>query len=704
MNHNHFNEFALFLAEALDMAERNNHRLPVVFSGNKPWLSEQISNLQEICKKDVFFFSDQNWNRLDTLPWKKASKLLGQSIDGLILDLTQTISANALGIVTGALSGGGLLIFLVPPAFEWQGDSSFHKRTARLLKESHLPILSKDSFIPGTIQFESNELPLGHEEPTPPAATVDQQKAITAIKRVLNGHRRRPLVITADRGRGKSAALGIAASQLMQDHDIRILVTGPSRKTADTLFLHSAECLPDGVNIHKNTITSGNSQLQFIAPDELASTQPDANMVMVDEAAAIPAPLLEKLLRKYSRIVFASTVHGYEGTGRGFAIRFRKTLDTVTPKWQRCELNTPIRWSANDPVEDLVAQVLLLNAEPASDNSVTAAPLKDTQFSLKAGKDLIHNEPALSELFGLLVNAHYQTRPDDLVQLLDREDLSIATLSSCGNIIATALISHEGGFNQELATQIWAGKRRPQGHLLPQTLAAHGGFCEAPALKMARVMRIAVHPAVQRYGLGRYLMDHLKSAMTDQGFDVLGSSFGATPELLSFWKECNFRPVHIGSTRNNASGCHSAIVTIGLSELGKAFDNSCRSRFQKSLPLLCHHVLSNLETPVLLALFTPKICLTHGEVQNLQDYCNENRTFDATLPELSQVAHQLLPSYKNKLSETEIVVFAVRLLQCQSWDKTVKCAGLTGRKEAEQVILRSVKTLLNEVASQKIAP
>ena len=47
-----------------------------------------------------------------------------------------------------------------------------------------------------------------------PCRTADQQRAVDAVVRVVTGHRRRPVVLTSDRGRGKSAAFGIAAAQL----------------------------------------------------------------------------------------------------------------------------------------------------------------------------------------------------------------------------------------------------------------------------------------------------------------------------------------------------------------------------------------------------------------------------------------------------------------------------------------------------------
>jgi len=62
----------------------------------------------------------------------------------------------------------------------------------------------------------------------------------------------------------------------------------------------------------------GIQSIEFVAPDDLIANKHDVSLLMVDEAAAVPVQMLSELLQSYSRIVFSSTIHGYEETGRGF--------------------------------------------------------------------------------------------------------------------------------------------------------------------------------------------------------------------------------------------------------------------------------------------------------------------------------------------------------------------------------------------------
>ena len=114
-------------------------------------------------------------------------------------------------------------------------------------------------------------------------------------------------VIIAPRGRGKSALAGMLARQTQS-----ALVTAPAKAATEVLAQFAAE------------------QFRFMAPDAILAqpqeAQPLAEWLIVDEAAAIPAPLLQQLVQRFPRVLLTTTVQGYEGTGRGFMLRFCATL------------------------------------------------------------------------------------------------------------------------------------------------------------------------------------------------------------------------------------------------------------------------------------------------------------------------------------------------------------------------------------------
>ncbi|MDW2178689.1 tRNA(Met) cytidine acetyltransferase, partial [Vibrio sp. 1637] len=169
--------------------------------------------------------------------------------------------------------------------------------------------------------------------------------AVSLIEKVVNGHRKRPLVLTADRGRGKSSALGIACAQLLQHKPLRILLTAPSINAVEPVYQHAQRLLTDAKQMKKDRLEVGYGYIQFIAPDELLSSLPECDLLLVDEAAAIPVPMLKQITEHYHRLVFSSTIHGYEGCGRGFTLKFIEWLQQQRSGMKTYHMQQPIRWS-----------------------------------------------------------------------------------------------------------------------------------------------------------------------------------------------------------------------------------------------------------------------------------------------------------------------------------------------------------------------
>ncbi len=100
-----------------------------------------------------------------------------------------------------------------------------------------------------------------------------------------------------------------------------------------------------------------------MAPDALLASKEKAAWLIVDEAAAIPAPLLRQLVSRFPRTLLTTTVQGYEGTGRGFLLKFCASL----PHLQSFTLSAPIRWAAGCPLESAISQLLIFNDEAFRD-------------------------------------------------------------------------------------------------------------------------------------------------------------------------------------------------------------------------------------------------------------------------------------------------------------------------------------------------
>ncbi|MFY0991770.1 tRNA(Met) cytidine acetyltransferase TmcA [Halomonas sp. C05BenzN] len=553
------------------------------------------------------------------LPASKARMRLGGEQDLVVVDAVSASSGfdpEAFGALSGTLRAGGLLVLMTPADWGAGPDADYRRLAEHPWRVEQLTahylvrltrLLHADERV---IRWRAGEAPRRLRLPEAPAAglatavgdadclTLDQAEAVTRLTRL---RRRRPLVLTADRGRGKTAALGIACARLLASGEPRILVTAPRPAAVAALF-ERLEALCPGGGRHGQDFVLDTGRVAFLAPDELTALVRRGEVggagqwLLVDEAAAIPATLLGEWLEAFPRIAFATTVHGYEGSGRGFALRFCQRLERRTPEWQPCHLSTPIRWAAGDPLEALVTRLLLLDAEPGE---AREAPL--TMRRVRRA-ELAEDEPRLSTLFGLLVQAHYRTTPADLRRLLDGPGVGIVTLEAGESPQAVLVTTDEGGFDAGLAERVARGERRPRGHLMAQSLAAHAGCREALEGRLRRVLRIAVHPDRRRRGLGRRLLEAERERALHEPVDLLGASFGAEPALVAFWQAQGLRTVRLGLTRETATGEHALMMVAPVSDRGERLAAELQARFQRQLPGLLAFELAGLEPEVAAAL------------------------------------------------------------------------------------------------------
>jgi tRNA(Met) cytidine acetyltransferase len=697
-----------------DNAKQHRHRRMVVIEG-EPEASRGIAReiVQALALKASLWVGETAPEVIDSLRNPQAHEVLGGEIDLIVYDAFSGFDPDAFGALGGTLCGGGLLLLLTPPMESWHcyADPEYRRNVVagydsasfggRFLQRL-ASILCTDPWVlrivdgtPVTPFRPSSRAPLPAPSVEGTCLTPDQHQAVAAIERVAKGHRRRPLVISSDRGRGKSSALGIAAARLMQERPSRILVTAPRRRAVDALFNQATRLLP-AAGMKGGDLQFADSTLAYSAPDHLLQAPQAADLLLVDEAAAIPTALLEGLLSHYHRVVFATTLHGYEGTGRGFALRFKSHLERETPQWREQRLETPIRWANDDPLEPLLFRLLGLDAKPAPEASVAMTRPESVELLQPDSAWLLQHETALQQLFGLLVLAHYRTTPLDFRLLLDAPNLRTLLLRDGSTIVGVALLSAEGGFDPDLAREIWAGHRRPRGHLLAQSLGAHVGLNSAPCLKGLRIVRIAIHPDAQRRGLGSRLLSEIRNTARSEGFDYLGTSFGLSETLFNFWLRNGLRPVRLGLRTGTSSGDHSVLMLTPLSPEGETMAEQASDRFTRQLPALLGDPLRELPASLASRLLTAlavadQVSLGHDDWSDLAGFAFARRGYESSLPAIEAMTRQRVSDSALSQSERELLV--MRVLQRRSWEACARRNGLSGRAETESQ-LRSIMAQL----------
>lgn len=570
----------------------------ILLLGKRDWCEISTRQLlSNFAHEHILSLSDAPIADFPTLRVKQAHTQLGREFEAVVFDGLVMLLPDNIGQSVGTLKAGGVFIIWLSiddmDLYSQRFRSVFEKfnsqyaafhilREGDLLSKLTLPVFDHNG-----IDFR----------------TADQLKTIEAIFKVVEGHRRRPLVLSADRGRGKSAAMGFAAAELMQGTDRKIIVTGPSLAAVEPVFRHALVLLKEAEHT-VGLIQFGNAELRFVAPDALIEGHHRADLLLVDEAAVIPSPMLAEMLIQFSRIVFATTLHGYEGTGRGFSIRFQALLNENTPGWRHITMVEPIRWRADDTLEAFSFEALLLDAEPVDDKLVIEAELEDCSINLLDKQALFENEMQLRQLFGLMVLAHYRTRPSDLQLLLNSDDITLYVAQYRGHIVGCVWLVDEGPLESELANAVYQGERRLKGHLLPQSLLAHSGFFAAGNLRYQRILRIAIHPALQRRGLATALIQKVSEVGESQQFDVLGTSFAADLDVMSFWREVGFEVVRLGVKRDEVSGQHSVTLLRPFSALGTELVKSVRARFHQQWADLLTMQFSLLDVKTVLAIST----------------------------------------------------------------------------------------------------
>jgi len=693
---------------------------------------------------------------IDYRPYKDTDELLGTTVDFAVLDLMNDLKPNDVGRLGGIVKGGGIYVFMLPPLDEWvkrltkfqqnllvpQYGPEHVRQFLKVRFWNKLMSMSKALIINADHDEIIKEALLGNAQPWKPkpielpermkfskviyelAKTQDQVEALKAMEVLMERPpkgKRVNVVLIADRGRGKSAIIGLALAALAHrlrrvKGRARFAVTAMNASNVSTLMefvIKGLKALNYDVSVDKwgNDITSvrvGVSIfIDYIRPYDMLSEE-GRDIVVVDEAAMIPLPVLYGIHERFSRVIYASTIHGYEGAGRGFSLRFLKYLhEDKDTKVIEYELKEPIRYAPNDPVEQWLFDTLLLDAEPAKVTNEDYELINRREFDYlvpNLKEFFLSNEEQLRQFFGIYVQAHYRNEPDDLGMMMDAPHHFIRALSlRNGKIVVSVELAEEGGISDELIDLVVRGLKLP-GNIIPDRLIKYWGLAEFAKLRGWRIIRIATHPELQDRGLGTEMLKLIEEEARSKGIDWVGVGFGVNAKLLNFWIKNGYMPVHISPERNPISGEYSVLLVKPINEKSKDIVIYANREFRLRLLNSLQGPFHDLEPDIVRMLLKDwdhaldtnyKARLTDAQVRRLVAYAWGPMTYENTADAITELVKtfylrkgiddlELPPLYEEAI--------ICKVLQARPWREAAKVLGI--RKSTLMLLLREVVKVL----------
>ena len=699
------------------IAKRAQHRQLLWLSGDANWCYAQLQNIAPLLlsTKSVGVFSKALNTQLNLcqqqITNKECQRLLGQEVDTLVYDAFSGFNPDSLSLISGTLVAGGVFVLITPAADQWSqwDDPELDKLWVQpfnledvqrhflnwvlssLLQDKHL-IQYAQQKCRQVIQRQTRAVLTAFK----PQAVREQQVLVKECASNLLTRTATSIVLTAARGRGKSAALGLLINEIASKHSVFLTAS-------DSLAVQQVQRFANS-DVHFYTVQ------QLLSDDLSVSSQA---VLIVDEAASISVDVLLKLSCKFSQCVFSTTTDGYEGTGQGFKLRFLKYLAQTSQQCLFFELTRPMRWAPNDPLENWLNQSMLLKI---SEQSPSCNQLETTYQIDKIKPQLLLDSPNLMEqLYTLLAQAHYRTTPSDLRIILDSPNMHLWITRLNHKIVAVCLLAEEGPINsfekddqgldgEALIAAIYRGLRRPRGNLIPQVLIAQEGESTAGCLKFARIVRIATAHSQRRKSMASQLLERVAAWAQANSVDYLGANFSIEQDLLGFWQRSGFSLVRLGHQQDRVTASYNALV---LKAIGK--DNRLLKHLTKSFHYKLAYQQQRLsDLPVITGQIMgqqPRRCFEQYLLEHPEYFvwCKEQlhcfAHFYRPLESVGYIAELLLKTQgalvRSRITERDRQLLDDYFIKHSSIDKLYVIHSLSGYRSLVKALRSAVKAWLN---------
>lgn len=555
------------------VARKHNihHRQLIWVSGNQDWANEFAEQLLNVTEATHTVWIGKRVSNATNIDHHNFASILGSEYSCAVYDAFQTFNLNALFAVAGTVKASGVILLLCPRLDQWAGNCQCLPSQSHGWRSAHshfidymCTYLTNDTKVLKVFQNQMDcnqqhlpsalaDIQLVDKQQGEQSLNPDQAQIIDHI--MLNLAHDKPYVasIVAQRGRGKSYLLGWLL-QLLINRRKKVALVAPQAKSSQQVFKHL-------------THQRASQWFTFCAPDDKVLIEETFDWVVVDEAAAIPVPMLERILSHQQKWVFSTTLGGYEGSASGFSLRFIDPLKTNSDYLlEQFKLTKPMRWYQGDFLEQTM-QSLLTFARSSEDLHRGSFKADNINLQFKQiSRPILANQPSLAkQIYAILASAHYQTSPNDFVRILDASDAKTFALLSGDTMVAAALCIEEGGDKlNDLARSIATGARRVRGHLTPQYMSYNTTNSAFSTLSYLRINRIAVTHNLHNLGIGSRLIQEIKQFASNSGFNIISTTFGASPGLTRFWDNNGFSQFKLGQKKDKASGLNSAMYLFSL--------------------------------------------------------------------------------------------------------------------------------------------
>jgi len=702
------------LLDVLWLYKEVNQSPKVAYAFN-PWAFRSKERLETV--KGVF-------PDLEDVDYSSSEKYLGKTYDVVILDLVDNFQPNYVGRLVDLVRGGGLAVLytnnLERDKFfknsiirEGKVEDYYEERFKRKLMEHKGTFIANETgYFANPFYGKLGEKPHGvvPKKTVMPvelhnmALSEDQNRVLEGFQYLLRGGKR-VLAITASRGRGKSAVTGLGLAgviyvNMKEGFKTYVAVTAPSISSSSQImeFLKlGLDALKIEHKVKKSDIGAIRSiegdgfKVYYEPPD--ATLNDEGHILVVDEAASLGINYIDVATKVWKKVVLVTTVHGYEGSGRSFLKYLRNLLEKRKQNVKWLTMEKPLRYAEGDPIESWLYDALMLNAEPKKPTE----DLTKMYYETLSKEALISSDDVLSQVYGILVSAHYRNNPDDLMIMLDGVHHHVKAIYS-DSYLAVAQVSEEGNLPDPMIELALKGGTF-DGDLIPDRMLKHLRVREFGKLKGWRIVRIAVIPELQNKGIGSKLLEMVVKEAEDKGVDWVGSAFMGDPYVLNFWTRNGFVPVHVSPKRNEKFGDYPVAVIKPISEMAKKITAIAQEVLKERLLNTVFDVYYDM-SPTLARILLDSI-RAHRDIELNKIYLAKLTAFlQGTSPYESSAdaIHMLTLKYfwdakrDWRLDEEEEIVLIGKVLQGKPWRYLSSTLGIN-RTRITELIYSSVSTL-----------